>query len=47
MSEFSHGIELQSASVTLGGKRVLEGLTLRLTEARIGVLGRNGPAVAR
>ena len=42
MSEFSHGIELQSASVTLGGKRVLEGLTLRLTEARIGVLGRNG-----
>ena len=42
MSEFSHGIELQSASVTLGGKRVLEGLSLRLAEHRIGVLGRNG-----
>ena len=42
MSEFSHGIELQFASVTLGGKPVLEDLTLRLTEARIGVLGRNG-----
>ena len=42
MSEFSHGIELHSASVTLGGKRVLEDLSLRLAEHRIGVLGRNG-----
>jgi len=42
MSEFSHGIELHSASVTLGGKRVLEDLNLRLAEHRIGVLGRNG-----
>jgi biotin transport system ATP-binding protein len=42
MSDLSKGIELQSASVRLGGRPVLDGLTLRLTEARIGVLGRNG-----
>jgi biotin transport system ATP-binding protein len=42
MSDLSPGIELQSASVRLGGRLVLDGLTLRLTEARIGVLGRNG-----
>lgn len=42
MSELSQGIELSSASVRLGGRVVLDGLTLRLTEARIGVLGRNG-----
>lgn len=42
MSDLSPGIELSSASVRLGGRIVLDGLTLRLTEARIGVLGRNG-----
>jgi biotin transport system ATP-binding protein len=42
MSKLSPGIELSSASVRLGGRVVLEGLNLRLTEARIGVLGRNG-----
>ena len=42
MSELSQGIELSSARVRLGGRPVLDGLTLRLTEARIGVLGRNG-----
>lgn len=42
MSELSQGIELSSASVRLGGRVVLDGLNLRLTEARIGVLGRNG-----
>ena len=38
----SPGIDLASASVRLGGRLVLDGLTLRLTEARIGILGRNG-----
>jgi biotin transport system ATP-binding protein len=42
MSDLSPGIELQSASVRLGGRLVLDGVTLQLTEARIGVLGRNG-----
>ena len=42
MSDLSPGIELTSASVRLGGRVVLDGLTLRLTEARIGILGRNG-----
>lgn len=42
MSDLSQGIELASASVRLGGRVVLDGLTLRLTEARIGILGRNG-----
>jgi biotin transport system ATP-binding protein len=36
------GIVLTGASVSLGGKPVLDGLTLSLTEARIGILGRNG-----
>lgn len=36
------GIVLQDVSVDLGGKRVLSGLSLHLTEARIGILGRNG-----
>jgi biotin transport system ATP-binding protein len=36
------GIVLQDVSVDLGGKRVLSGLSLHLTEARIGLLGRNG-----
>lgn len=42
MSTLSTGIELVSASVRLGGRVVLDGLSLRLTEARIGILGRNG-----
>ncbi len=42
MSDLSHGIDLSSASVRLGGRKVLDGLSLRLTEARIGILGRNG-----
>jgi biotin transport system ATP-binding protein len=36
------GIVLTDASVRLGGRPVLAALTLRLTEARIGILGRNG-----
>jgi ABC-type sugar transport system ATPase subunit len=36
------GIVLQDVNVDLGGKRVLSGLSLHLTEARIGILGRNG-----
>ena len=42
MSDLSPGIELSSASVKLGGRLVLEDMSLRLSEARIGVLGRNG-----
>ncbi len=42
MSDYSPGIEIASARVSLGGRVVLDGLTLRLNEARIGVLGRNG-----
>jgi biotin transport system ATP-binding protein len=38
----SEGIQLAGASVRLGGKLVLDELSLHLTEARIGVLGRNG-----
>jgi len=36
------GITLHDASATLSGKPVLHGLTLTLTEARIGIVGRNG-----
>ena len=36
------GIALSAATVRLGGTVVLRGLTLHLTEARIGILGRNG-----
>lgn len=36
------GIWLDQATVRLGGRVVLDGLTLSLTEARIGILGRNG-----
>ena len=36
------GIEIQDAAVALGGKRVLSGLSLHLTERRVGILGRNG-----
>ncbi|MGB4910459.1 MAG: ATP-binding cassette domain-containing protein, partial [Tabrizicola sp.] len=42
MPAVSSGIEISAASVKLGGRLVLDGLTLRLTESRIGVLGRNG-----
>lgn len=42
MSDFSPGIDLSSASVSLGGRIVLDRLTLRLSEGRIGILGRNG-----
>lgn len=36
------GIHLQDVSLTLQGKPVLTGITLHLTEARIGLIGRNG-----
>jgi biotin transport system ATP-binding protein len=36
------GIALRDVSVVLAGKEVLSGLTLTLTEARIGIIGRNG-----
>jgi biotin transport system ATP-binding protein len=42
MPDPSTGIEIASASVRLGGRLILDGLNLRLTEARIGILGRNG-----
>ncbi|MFC3179386.1 energy-coupling factor ABC transporter ATP-binding protein [Cypionkella sinensis] len=38
----SQGITLQNASVTLGGKVILSGLSLTLSEHRIGIIGRNG-----
>ena len=38
----SEGIVLEGASVRLGGQLVLEDFSLRLTEARTGILGRNG-----
>lgn len=36
------GIHLEDAGVMLSGKPVLHGLTLALTEGRIGIIGRNG-----
>lgn len=42
MADPSSGIEIASASVRLGDRSVLTGLSLHLTEHRIGVLGRNG-----
>lgn len=42
MPDASPGIDLVSASVRLGGRVVLDALSLSLTEARIGILGRNG-----
>jgi biotin transport system ATP-binding protein len=36
------GIRLEGASVALSGKTILPPLTVRLTEARIGIVGRNG-----
>jgi biotin transport system ATP-binding protein len=35
-------IELDGVSVTIGGRRVLQGLTVRLDERRVGVVGANG-----
>ena len=42
MSDPNTGITLSSASVRLGGRVVLDNLSLTLTERRIGILGRNG-----
>ena len=36
------GLELTAATVRLGGRVVLDGLSIHLTEARVGILGRNG-----
>lgn len=36
------GIQLEAASLSLGGRLVLDRLTLSLTESRLGILGRNG-----
>ncbi len=38
----SNGITLDKTSVTLAGRVILSDLSLRLTEARIGIIGRNG-----
>lgn len=42
MTADSPGIHLTDARVMLGGRAVLPGLTLSLTEPRIGIVGRNG-----
>jgi biotin transport system ATP-binding protein len=42
MPDLSTGLALSAVSVRLGGQSVLDGITLQLTEARIGILGRNG-----
>ena len=42
MTDPSRGIVLNGASVRLGGRLVLDALSLNLTESRIGILGRNG-----
>jgi biotin transport system ATP-binding protein len=42
MPDTPPGLHLVDASVSLGGRLVLDGLTLHLTERRIGILGRNG-----
>lgn len=42
MPDPSLGIEIDSASVRLGGRPVLVRIDLTLTERRIGILGRNG-----
>ncbi len=42
MTKRSPGIHLAAVALSLGGKLVIDGMTLQLTEARIGILGRNG-----
>lgn len=42
MPHLSSGIEIAAASVRLGGRVVLNDVSLRLPEGRIGILGRNG-----
>jgi biotin transport system ATP-binding protein len=42
MPETPTGISLSSVSLRLGGRLVLDSVTVDLTEQRIGVLGRNG-----
>lgn len=42
MADPSTGIEIADVRVRLGDRTVLDGLTLRLSERRIGILGRNG-----
>jgi biotin transport system ATP-binding protein len=42
MAEPSAGIEIADVRVRLGDRTVLDGLTLSLTQSRIGILGRNG-----
>jgi len=42
MTDAAPGIMLSAAGASLGGKRILQPLTLHLTEPRIGILGRNG-----
>ena len=42
VSSDTAGIVLQDAGFAVAGKAILSGLTLHLTEARIGIVGRNG-----
>ncbi|HOZ32726.1 MAG TPA: ATP-binding cassette domain-containing protein, partial [Tabrizicola sp.] len=42
MTDTRPGIQLRSVSLRLGGRLVLDDLTVDLDEPRIGVLGRNG-----
>jgi biotin transport system ATP-binding protein len=42
MPDPSLGIVLDAATLTLSGRVVLDGISLTLTEQRIGILGRNG-----
>ena len=42
MTTRSFGIDLTAVTLSLGGKPVVRDITLRLTEQRIGILGRNG-----
>lgn len=37
-----HGLTLRNAGVALAGRVILSGLTLQMTEQRIGIIGRNG-----
>lgn len=37
-----HGLTLHNAGVALAGRVILSGLTLQMTEQRIGIIGRNG-----